>query len=112
MSLARNIEYYKDKECTDPIKEDNTGKPLIKIPKVVLDGEKTTETVYIVNRSNYEFQIGGVSNPDADVKLEIEDDTLYPNKPVKVDITFSPKIGRKEVLNTQFSIKGRFVIRR
>ena len=117
--LRKQIKIYKDRDGIDEIDYSNDGHPLLTIDKIVNAGEEEVVDLYIINRSEHEFEVGHVEEAfdvktkkeDRDVKLEVERRIIYPNDPVKLTVTFSPKKDRVKALDVSLGIKGRFIIR-
>ena len=97
------IELYQDEECKEPLKS-------LTLPDVVNVGEQKSIDVYLVNRSEHKFEISKVEKEDSDVTFEFEKKTLVKDKPVKMTVTFAPKLDRVTVLDASFKLKGRFII--
>ena len=109
MQFIGNIELYEDENLHSPLAKDSEGRPLLTIP-IVNAGEKGSVEFYIVNRSKHKFELEEVSNADADVTFKFHEEVLEKDKPIRVDVTFTPKPERASMLEAGFKIKGRFVI--
>lgn len=109
ITFAGKLKIYKDEKCTKSLKVDEDGNAILGM-NVVNVGEVETMELYIVNESEHRFELSKVESADPDVDFEFEKKILRKNKPVKMTVTFSPKVGRVTFLNANFKIKGRFVI--
>ena len=109
MQFIGNLELYEDEKLLNPLVKDSEGRPLLKIP-IVNAGEERTIEFYIVNRSKHKFELEEVSNADADVTFKFDKEVLEKDKPIRVDVTFTPKPERASMLYAGFKIKGRFVV--
>lgn len=109
VKFAGNIKIYRDKEYKELLEVDKKGNASLGLD-VVDVGEEETVELYIINKSEHRFEISKIDNADPDVMFEFEKKILYKNRPVKMTVTFAPKVGRETFLDANFKIKGRFVI--
>lgn len=109
ITFAGKLKIYKDKKCTKPLEVDDKGKAMLGMDVVNVGEEKTVE-LYIMNESEHRFELTKIESVDPDVEFKFEEKVLKKDKPVKMTVTFSPKMGRATFLNANFKIKGRFVI--
>lgn len=107
--FAGQLKIYKDKKCTEELKTDKDGNASLHMD-VVNAGEKRKINLYIINRSKHDFEISEVTSEEEDVEFDFGSNILEKDKPVRMSVTFSPKRDRVTMLNSNFKIKGRFVI--
>jgi len=109
VTFAGNLKIFKDKECKIPLEVDEDGTALLGLD-IVNAGEVKTVELYIVNKCEHKFELAKVVSADPDVDFEFEGKNLIKDKPVKIKVTFAPKVGRATFLDANFKIKGRFIV--
>jgi|SRR3972149_4675596 len=72
-------------------------------------GNVATAVFYIINDSNNDFGVTDIVMPDKRIKYVIDSSWIYPNKPVKIELTFPIK---DEIIlqGNKIEIKGYYVI--
>jgi len=115
------IRFYADEGCTIPIDtiewDNKVIKTLFSGEKVsfmnaAMEGDEATANVWVRNEWGAPFYVTAISFHDERVKIAIETDKLFPNKPAKLTLSFSvPKNPtQKDVVKAgQIKIEGYYV---
>jgi hypothetical protein len=96
-SDLNNLKIYANQECTQPISviewgnfvkvklADGTEKI---IPNTATGGETATATFWIRNEGEYDYGITHISFSDERVQVFLSESWIYPNKLIKITLTF------------------------
>lgn len=101
----QKFRYYSDEECRVPL-------AMIKFPTPVVRGLETAKLeVYAKNVTPEELVDIEWIPSDPDLKIEWDSNKVEPYGKVRLVIKFTPKEDRKTELDSDFTVRGRAIIR-
>jgi len=110
--ITELIKFYVDEKCTKQLPSNDEGNPFLELSSdLVTAGEEKTREIWVKNSDTREFIIDEILSNDKNMNVSSTENILYNNRPVKIEVTFSPPRNRKEKLNAYFRIRGRFISR-
>lgn len=98
------VKFYEDKTCTRELKSLDFG--------IVEVGDIKEISFYILNDGIYsihEFKL--IIDSKEKLQTSVIPSVLQPNKPVKITITWSPSLKRKEPLKTEINAQGYYIVK-
>lgn len=101
----QKFRYFKDEDCREPIYS-------IQFPEPVIRGsEKAELIVFAKNVTPDELADIQFTPADPDLKIEQSSEKCSPFGVIKVKLIFSPKADRNNALESEFTVRGRAIVR-
>jgi len=105
LKKEQKFRYFKDEDCREPVYS-------IQFPDPVIRGsEKAELTIYAKNVTHEELADIQFVPADPDLKIEQSSEACSPFGVIKVKFIFTPKGDRTKALESEFTVRGRAIVR-
>jgi len=105
LKKEQKFRYFKDEDCREPVYS-------IQFPDPVIRGsEKAELTIFAKNVTPDQLTDIQFTPNDPDLTIEQSSEECSPFGIIKVKFVFTPKADRKNALESEFSVRGRAIVR-